>query len=127
MAASIGSWFSYDFDDIATLKVATAVLLLLLIYATLTIGIGVSLGWGWGALTLLLVPASFFATLFVLERQTQLLASVWGIVRFARLGEEIRALRARREELVKSVRLAADNYADPTIRRMFDTGDFRSS
>lgn len=126
LAATVGSRLSYDFDDIATLKVATAVLLLLLIYLSITLWVGIGVGWGWALVTLLLIPASFFATLFVLEQQAQLLASMRRILRFARLGEEIGALKARREALVKSVRSTADSYADPTIQRMFDTGDFRS-
>ena len=61
------------------------------------------------------------------ELRDQLLGSVRRVLRFTRLGTEIGTLQARRKELVKSVRRVTDNYADPTIRRLFDAGDFRSS
>ncbi len=124
LAASVGSRFSYDFDDIATLKVATAVSILLLVYLGLTVTVGVGIGWGWAIVAVLLLPASLFATLFVLEKQAQLLASMLSVFRFARLSGDIEALEARRKKLVTAVRKVADSYADPTVRRIFDKPDF---
>ena len=115
---------SYDSDDIATLKVVTAVPVLVLTYALVAIMAGVGLGWVWAVVALLIVPASFFATLFVLEKQAQLLISMRSLLRLARLSADIDALVARRGELVAAVRTAVDRYADPTIRRMFDARDF---
>ena len=126
LAATVGSRFSYDSDDIATLKVVTAVPVLLSTYALVAIMAGVGLGWVWAVVALLIIPASFFATLFVLEKQAQLLISMRSLLRLARLSADIDALVARRGELVAAVRTAVDRYADPTIRRMFDARDFSS-
>ena len=78
----------------------------------------------WAIVALLLLPASLFATLFVFERQAQLLISIRSLFRLARLSGDIEALVARREALVTAVRTAVDRYADPTIRRIFDARDF---
>lgn len=66
LAAAVGSRFSYDFDDIATLKLVTAVPVLFSTYALVAIIAGVGLGWVWLVLALLMIPASFLATLFCL-------------------------------------------------------------
>ncbi|MDE0190604.1 MAG: hypothetical protein OXQ90_04545, partial [Gammaproteobacteria bacterium] len=58
------------------------------------------------------------------EKQAQLLISMRSLLRLARLGADIDALVVRRGDLVTAVRTAVDRYADPTIRRMFDAGDF---
>ena len=126
LAATVGSWFSYDIDDIATLKVTTAVPILLATYTLFTVVAGVAFGWGWAMLAILLLPASFFATLFVLEKQAQLLVSIRSVFRIAYLRSDIEALVAERKNLVTSVRTAVDHYADPAIRRIFDASDFGS-
>ena len=126
LAATVGSWFSYDVDDIATLKVTTAVPVLLATYTLFTVAAGVNFGWGWAMLAMLLLPASFFATLFVLEKQAQLLVSIRSVFRLAYLRGDIEALVAKREKLVIAVRTAVDRYADPAIRRIFDAPDFGS-
>ncbi|WP_428102112.1 1-acyl-sn-glycerol-3-phosphate acyltransferase [Candidatus Rariloculus sp.] len=126
LGATAGTWFSYDVDDIATLKVTTAVPVLLTTYALFTVAAGVGFGWGWAMLAILLLPASFFATLFVLEKQAQLLASIRSVFRLARLSGDIEALDAERKKLVTAVRTAVDRYADPAIRRIFDAPDFDS-
>ena len=126
LAATVGSWFSYDIDDIATLKVTTAVPILLATYTLFTVVAGVAFGWGWAMLAILLLPASFFATLFVLEKQAQLLVSIRSVFRLAYLRGDIEALVAERKNLVTSVRTAVDHYADPAIRRIFDASDFGS-
>ena len=120
----MGSRFSYDFDDIATLKLVTAVPVLLSTYVIVTILAGMGFGWVWAIAALLLLPASFFATLFVFQKQAQLLISIRGLLRLARLSGDIEALIARREALVTAVRTAVDRYADPAIRRIFDARDF---
>ena len=126
LAGTVGSRFSYDFDDVATLKLVTAVPVLFSTYALVAIMAGVGLGWVWAVVALLLIPVSLFATMFVLEKQAQLLISMRSLLRLARLSADIDALVARRGELVAAVRTAVDRYADPTIRRMFDAGDFSS-
>ena len=127
LAASVGSRFSYDMDDIATLQLVTAVPVLLSAYALVAIMAGMGFGWVWAVVALPLLPASLFATLFVLEKQAQLLISIRGLVRLARLSGDIEALVAKREALVTAVRTAVDRYADPNIRRIFDDRDFGNS
>ena len=124
LAATVGSRFSYDMDDVATLELVTAVPVLLSTYALVTIMAGIGFGWVWALAALLLLPASLFATLFVLEKQAQLLISIRGLFQLARLSDDVEALVARREALVTAVRAAVDRYADPTIRRIFDARDF---
>ena len=124
LAATVGSRFSYDIDDIATLKLVTAVPVLLSTYVLVPIMAGIGFGWVWAIVALLLLPASFFATLFVFEKQAQLLISIRSLFRLARLSGDIEALVARRETLVIAARTAVDHYADPTIRRIFDGRDF---
>ncbi|MYJ73845.1 MAG: hypothetical protein F4089_01585 [Gammaproteobacteria bacterium] len=124
LATTVGSRVSDDIDDIATLKLVTAVPVLLSTYALVAIMAGVGFGWVWAVVALLLVPVSLFATLLVLEKQAQLLVSMRSLLRLARLRADIDALVARRGELVAAVRTAVDRFADPTIRRMFDAGDF---
>ncbi len=126
LAATVGTWFSYDVDDIATLKVTTAVPVLLATYMFFTITVGVAFGWDWAMLAMLLLPVSVFATLFVLEKQAQLLVSIRSVFRLARLSGDIEALVAKRKELVTAVRTAVDHYADPAIRRIFNASDFGS-
>ena len=127
LAATVGSRFSYDIDDIATLKLVTAVPVLLLAYALVTVMAGMGFGWAWAIATLLLLPASFLATLFVFEKQAQLVISIRSLLRLAHLSADIEALVARRAALVTAVRTAVDRFADPAIRRVFDARDFSSS
>ena len=124
LAATVGSRFSYDIDDIATLKLVTAVPVLLSTYALVMIVAGIGFGWVWAIVALLLLPASFFATLYVFEKQAQLVISIRSLFHLAHLSGDIEALVARREALVTAVRTAVDRYADPTIRRIFDARDF---
>ena len=124
LAATVSSWYSYDVDDIATLKVTTAVPILLVAYSLATIAVGLAFGWVWALLAVLLVPISLFATLFVLEKQAQLLVSIRTVFRLAWLRSDIEALTNERTRLVSEVRTAVDRYADRRIRRIFDTSDF---
>lgn len=126
LATTVSSWYSYDVDDIATLKVTTAVPILLAAYTLVTVWVGLAFGWVWAILAVLLVPVSLFATLFVLEKQAQLLVSIRSVFRLAWLRADIEALADERTELVSAVRTAVDRYADPRIRRIFDTSDFGS-
>lgn len=126
LATTVSSWYSYDVDDIATLKVTTAVPILLAAYSLVTIWVGLAFGWVWAILAVLLVPVSLFATLFVLEKQAQLLVSIRSVFRLAWLRADIEALADERKELVSAVRTTVDRYADPRIRRIFDASDFSS-
>lgn len=124
LAAAVSSWFSYDVDDVATLKVATAVPVLLAICALLTVVAGTAFGWLVAVLAMLLLPLSCFGALFVLQKQAQLLVSIRNVLRLASLRGDIKALVDEREKLVISVRTAVDRYSDPDIRRIFDASDF---
>ena len=126
LATTVSSWYSYDVDDIATLKVTTAVPILLAAYTLVTIWVGLAFGWVWAILAVLLIPVSLFATLFVLEKQAQLLVSIRSVFRLAWLRSDIEALADERKALVSAVRTAVDRYADPRIRRIFDASDFGS-
>ena len=126
LAATVSSWFSYDVDDIATLKVTTAVPILLAAYALFTVLAWIGFGWVWALLAVLVVPVCFFATLFVLEKQARLLASIRSVLRLAWLRGDLEALLEEREKLVAAVRSAVDRYADPRVRRIFDAADFGS-
>ena len=123
LAATAGSWLSYDVDDIATLKVSTAVPVLLVTYTLFTVAAGIAFGWGWAMLAMLLLPASLFATLFVLEKQAQLLVSIRSVFRLAWLRGDIEALVDERKKLVTAVRTAVDHYKDPAVRRIFDASE----
>ncbi|MCY4014199.1 MAG: lysophospholipid acyltransferase family protein [Gammaproteobacteria bacterium] len=124
LAATVGSRFSYDIDDIATLKLVTAVPVLLSMHALVVIAAGIGFGWVWAVVALLVLPASLLATLLVFEKQAHLVISIRSLVRLTRLSGDIEALVARREALVTAVRTGVDRYADPTVRRMFDARDF---
>lgn len=126
LAATVSSWYSYDVDDIATLKVTTAVPILLATYTLATVATWIAVGWVWAVLAMLVVPVCFFATLFVLEKQAQLLGSIRTVFRLAWLRGDIEALVDERRKLVTAVRTAVDRYADPRIRRIFDASDFSS-
>ncbi len=124
LAASVSSRFSDDVDDIATLKVATAVLALLAICALLTVAAGTAFGWLWAVPALVLLPLSFLAALFMLAIQAQPLVSIRGVLRLAWLRSDIEALVDERKKLVIAVRTTVDRYSDPDIRRIFDASDF---
>ena len=98
--------------------------ILLVAYSLATIAVGLAFGWVWALLAVLLVPISLFATLFVLEKQAQLLVSIRTVFRLAWLRSDIEALTNERTRLVSEVRTAVDRYADPRIRRIFDASDF---
>ena len=51
--------------------------------------------------------------------------SMLSLLRLARLGSDVEELRAKRAELVNTVRALADRLADPTLPRMFTDEDFR--
>ena len=124
LAATVSSWFSYDVDDIATLKVTTAVPILLAAYMLFTVLAWMAFGWVWALLAVLVVPACCFATLYVLEKQARLLASIRSVLRLAWLRGDLEALVDERQKLVAAVRSAVDRYADPSVRRIFDAADF---
>ena len=85
---------------------------------------GTAFGWLWAVPALVLLPLSFLAALFMLEKQAKLLVSIRGVLRLAWLRSDIEALVDERKKLVIAVRTTVDRYSDPDIRRTFDASDF---
>jgi len=126
IASMVGERFSYEMDDIATLKVFATILLLPLIYAGVAMLVGLTLGWPWGVATLVLLFFSFAASIRLLEAETNLLVSMLGVLKLARFSSEVAELRRIRAELVDQVRDLADRFADPSRARLFTRDDFSS-
>ena len=126
IAASVGSRFSYDQDDEATLKVIVVVLLLPLVYLAIAIVVGMLFGLWWGVVIGLALPLSFFASLKIIEEETNLFTSVVGILRLVRFRQEVEELRQTRAQLAREIRAIADRHADPDVPRLFTRDDFAS-
>lgn len=124
IAATVGERFSYEKDDVATLKVLATILLLPILYIALAIVIGSYFGIWWAVATIILLPFSFIASVRLIEAEAGLLMSILSLFRLARLGREVEELRAVRADLVNRVRALADRLADPTVPRMFTSEDF---
>ncbi|MEO1204338.1 MAG: hypothetical protein AAFX10_16665, partial [Pseudomonadota bacterium] len=108
----------------ATLKVFATMLLLPIIYTTVAVLVGLWLGWPLGLVTLVLLFLSFAASVRLLEAETSLLLSMFGVLRLARFSNEVSELRRIRAELVDEVRALADRFADPEQPRLFTRDDF---
>jgi hypothetical protein len=124
IAATVGERFSYEMDDIATLKVFSTILLLPVIYLVIAILVGMSFGFGWALLAMVALSFSFVASVQLIEAEAGLLMSMLSVLRLARLGSEVEDLRTTRTALVNKVRTLADRLADPTMPRMFTADDF---
>lgn len=124
IAAMVGERFSYEMDDIATLKVLAAILLLPLIYLGLATVIGIYFGIGWSLLALIALPLSFIASVRLIEAEAGLMTSMLSFLRLVRLTNEVEDLRATRTALVSKVRTLADRLADPGVPRMFTADNF---
>jgi glycerol-3-phosphate O-acyltransferase/dihydroxyacetone phosphate acyltransferase len=124
IAASVGERFSYEKDDVATLKVLATILLLPIIYVVIAIAVGIYFGMWWALLAMILLPFSFIASVRLIEAEAGLMISILSLFRLARLGREVEDLRATRSDLVNRVRALVDRMADPTVPRMFTSEDF---
>ena len=124
-AATIGERFSYEQDDIATLKTFVAVLLLPLLYIGIAITIGLTAGMWWGVALLVLLPLSFVASVHMIEAEIGLLYSMLAVVRLARLGPEIEDLQATRSDLVQRIRDRVERRVDTNTDRIFTSEDFQ--
>jgi len=124
IAATVGERFSYEMDDIATLKVFSTVLLLPVIYLVIAIFVGMYFGFWWALLAMIALSFSFVASVQIIEAEAGLLISMLSVLRLARLGSEVDDLRTTRTALVNKVRALADRLADPTLPRMFTAEDF---
>ena len=124
IAATVGERFSYEMDDIATLKVFATILLLPLLYIAIAVAVGMSYGFWWALAAIVGLSFSFFASVRLIEAQAGLLMSMLSILRLTRLGSDIDELRAIRANLVSTVRALAERLADPDIPRIFTAQDF---
>lgn len=124
IAAAVGERFSYELDDIATLKVFATMLLLPVLYLAVGIYVGVTFGGWWALVAILVLSFSFVASLQLLEAETSLLMSALSILRVTRLSKEVDQLRAIRAALVDDIRSIVEHMAPPDADRMFSADDF---
>ena len=127
LAAYVGDRFSYEEDDIATLKVFASMALLPMLYLLVAFLIGSYFGTVWAILLVVGLTISFSASIWVIEAQATLLASMVSILRRTRLRAEIEDLQATRAELVEKVRLMVDRGYDLDEPRMFSEQDFAAT
>ncbi|MBT8144723.1 MAG: lysophospholipid acyltransferase family protein [Gammaproteobacteria bacterium] len=124
IAATIGDRFSYETDDVATLKVFSTLLLLPVLYIAIAIVIGNAFG-GWvGLLTLIALPFSFLLSVRLLEAEVGLFNSLLSFIRLTRLRREVDDLREIRADLVTRVRDRVERNIDPDMQRVFSNKDF---
>jgi glycerol-3-phosphate O-acyltransferase/dihydroxyacetone phosphate acyltransferase len=127
VAAVVGERFSYEQDDIATLKVFATITLLPILYLVAAFLIGNYFGTAWAIIAVLGLTISFSASNWVIEAQATLLTSMVSILRRTRLRAEIENLQARRLTLVEQVRALADRFSDPGKPRLFSNQDFSTT
>ena len=127
VAAVVGERFSYEQDDIATLKAFSTILLLPLLYLVIAIFVGMIAGAGWGVAVLVVLPFSFFVSVRLIEAELGLMLSVVSVLRLTRLGREVEDLRAMRADLVRRIRDRVERHADPGMDRIFTSEDFSAS
>jgi len=123
-AATIGERFSYEMDDIATLKVFATILLLPVLYAAIAIFVGLTFGFWWSIATIAALTLSFFASVRLMEAEAGLFLSVISVFRLARLGRDVEDLRETRANLVNRIRDRVERKADPETKRIFTDRDF---
>ncbi len=124
IAATVGERFSYEMDDVATLKVLATILLLPILYLVIGVTVGMYFGTWWALLVMIVLPFSFIASVRLIEAEAGLLMSMLSLLRLARLGNEVEDLRTTRTALVNQVRAMAERLSDPTVPRMFTAEDF---
>ena len=124
LAAMVGERFSYEMDDIATLKVFATILLLPLTYLAVAFAIGMQFGAAWGAALLVALPFSFFASIRLVEAEAGLMLSMLSMLRLTRLGRDVEELRAMRIDLVRRIRERVEHRVDPRVQRIFTSSDF---
>ena len=127
IAATVGERFSYEMDDVATLKVFATILLLPMLYVAIGIWVGMTFGFWWALLTVTVLPVSFIASVKLIEAETSLLVSMFSVLRLVRLGSEVEDLRKTRTGLVEQIRVLVERMADPTKPRMFTKDDFSAT
>jgi glycerol-3-phosphate O-acyltransferase/dihydroxyacetone phosphate acyltransferase len=126
-AAAVGERFSYEQDDIATLKAFSAIFLLPLLYIAIAVAIGIMAGAWWGFALLVVLPISFFISVRLIEAEVGLLLSMLSLVRLTRLGPEVDDLRSTRADLVRRIRERVEQRVEPGMQRIFTSDDFDAS
>ncbi len=124
IAAAIGERFSYEMDDVATLKVFATILLLPVLYTAIAVLVGVTFGFWWAIAAVVALTFSFFASVKLIEAEAGLLFSVISLFRLTRLGREVTDLRALRSDLVQRIRDRVERKIDPGMERLFTQKDF---
>jgi len=124
IAAAVGEKFSYEMDDVATLKVLATILLLPVMYIGIATFVGFSFGFWWALLAIVGLTLSFSASVQLVEAEASLLISMMSLLRLARLGSELDQLRATRKALVSKIRSRVKRTVDPDTQRMFTDEDF---
>ena len=124
IAATVGERFSYEQDDIATLKVLATILLLPFLYLAIAIVVGINVGPWWALAAILALSFSFLASVRLLEAEAGLLLSMLSVLRLARLGGDLDDLRATRATLVNKIRDRVDRTIDADTQRFFVRRDF---
>jgi glycerol-3-phosphate O-acyltransferase/dihydroxyacetone phosphate acyltransferase len=124
IAATVGERFSYEMDDIATLKVLATILLLPLAYLAIATFVGINYGAWWALLAIAGLLFSFFATVRLLEAEVGLLLSMLSVLRLTRLGADLDDLRLIRADLVAKIRERVEQGSDADTPRMFTQKDF---
>jgi len=126
-AATVGEKFSYETDDIATLKVFATILLLPVLYVAVAMLIGNAFGFWLGLLCFVALPFSFLLSVGLLEAEVGLFNSLVSLVRLTRLRREVEDLREVRADLVTRVRARVEQRIDPGVARIFTSSDFGRS
>jgi len=124
LVALVGERFSYEMDDVATLKVFASLLMLPVLYVLIAVLAGIYLGPTWGLVTMIALPLSFLVSVRLMEVEAGLLISMLTLLRLARLRADVDELRRTRAVLVTKIRAAVERNADPSIARMFVGTDF---
>jgi len=124
LAAYVGDRFSYEEDDVATLKVFATMALLPILYLFVAYLIGSYFGTAWAVFAVVGLTVSFSASIWVIEAQATLLASMVSILRQTRLRAEIDDLHETRAKLVDRIRTMVDRGSTPGQSRIFSEQDF---
>lgn len=124
IAAVVGQKFSYEMDDIATLKVFATISILPFLYLLIAIFIGNQFGIGWAIAAVVGLTFSFLTSVRLIEAEASLFMSIVSILRLTRLRTELEDMRATRASLVATVRALADRLVDPGVSRIFSKRDF---
>lgn len=127
LAAFVGERFSYEQDDVATLKVFATMALLPLLYIVAALLVGKYFGTVWAVVAVIGLGISFSASIWIIEAQATLLSSMVSILRRTHLRAEIESLHAARTELVEKVRQIVEQNYDPSKPRMFSDQDFAAA